>query len=256
MQHLPGRGGPFSTAAVLLAVVLITMGLFTTMSRGKVNLRKGYDIVETGLFPRYPSGYTCSPLTSLYASMIDVDGSARDSAHSGVDGGQLGDPILAPAGATVEKVWEADWGWGSEGALLLRHTRADLNARGGPPYYYSAFYHLKLEHLAGLADGHKVARGQVLAYVHRPGGKRSYLPEVHWEVYEVDDVATIEWETNALGRAYWENPEARLVDPLYLLSLEVEPDDDGGVEIQPYEAGRRYDRFRGFTYILPCRRQR
>ena len=38
---------------------------------------KGYDITPTGPSLAYPAGYECSPLTSLYASWIDVDGSMR-----------------------------------------------------------------------------------------------------------------------------------------------------------------------------------
>jgi hypothetical protein len=76
---------------------------------------KGYDITETGLRPVYPRDRACSRLTSLYASWIDVDGTRRDEKHSGIDGGRLGDAVLAPAPGTVRRVWVADWGQGHGG---------------------------------------------------------------------------------------------------------------------------------------------
>ena len=96
-------------------------------SRGDIDL-KGYDIKPTGLRPQYPAGF-CSPLTSLYASWIDVDGTRRTEAHSGVDGGRLDDPILAPGPGTIRAVWQADWGWGNEGALLIKLRPATEPAR-------------------------------------------------------------------------------------------------------------------------------
>src|SRR5256885_17138510 len=74
------------------------------MTAGDEDKLKGYDITETGLRPRYPSDFLCSPLTSFYASWIDVDGSRRAEPHSGVDGGHLGDAVLAPAPGVVRRV--------------------------------------------------------------------------------------------------------------------------------------------------------
>ena len=224
-------------------------------AHAKKSVLKGYDITPTGLTPVYPDNFDCSPLTSLYASMIDVDGSTRDSEHSGVDGGRLGEPVLAPAPGTILRIWEANWGWGNEGALLILHTRADFNLTSGPLYYFSAYYHMKLADLAHLTEGNKVERGQRIGKVSKPGGKSFYLPEVHLEVYEVDDPDANRWSVNELGTEYWENSTSRLIDPLYLLSLDMPPDDEGQVMIQPYEHGRDYSRFKGMTYFLPCRRR-
>jgi len=215
----------------------------------------GYGIVPTGLTPRYPDGWDCSPLTSLYASWVDVDGLPRKEIHSGVDGGRLGETILAPAAGAVRAVWEANWGWGREGALLIRHSRADLNLRSGPPFYYSAFYHMRLEDTRAMQSGGEVRRGQVLGSVSRPGGKRRYLPEVHWEVYEVSNDDALVWDLNDLGFRYWMNASAKLVDPLELLGLEKPPLRDGSVLIQPFAENDDFAKFRGFTYILPCRRK-
>lgn len=213
---------------------------------------KGYGVKPTGLEPKYPAGYACSRLTSLYASWEDVDGSRRDERHSGVDGGRLGDAILAPASGVVRAVWPADWGWGPEGALLIRHSAADLNLDEGVSHYYSAFYHLKLEEIKHLRTGDPVRRGQVLAHVGRPGGKARYLAEVHWEVYEVANDEALRWHQNDLEFAYWTNRTAKLVDPLYLMSREPGTLEGNLVLIEPFDLERDYRGYKGFTYILPC----
>lgn len=223
-----------------------------TMAQESGDQHKGYGINDTGLVPAYPKGFECSPLTSLYASWIDVDGSRREERHSGVDGGKLGEAILAPAPGTVRRVWVADWGQGSEGALLIRHTRADLNLSGGPKYYYVEYDHLKHSDIEGLHEGRKIARGEHIADVFRPGGKSFFLPEVHFEVWEVEDDSKLIWNKNEHGNEYFSNPTARLIDPLYLLSREVLPDESGEVALQPFEPKRDYTTFKGFTYFLPC----
>ena len=236
--------------ACLIAAVALQPAAFA-----KVNVKKGYDISATGLLPVYPEDYACSPLTSLYASWIDVDGARRDEIHSGVDGGRLGEPILAPAPGTVRAVWKANWQWGDEGALLMRHGREDLNLDNGPPYYYSAFYHLKYDDVKNFKAGQRIERGQKLAKVFRPGGKSYYLPEVHLEVYEVRDDSALTWNTNKYGAPDWDNDTARLIDPLYMMALHAPPDDDAHVEVKPFDQGFDFGGFPGFSYILPCRKK-
>jgi hypothetical protein len=211
---------------------------------------KGYGRKPTGLEPLYPEGVPVPRLTSLYGSWTDVDGSMRDEAHSGVDGGDLGDMILSPARATVVASWIADWGWGEEGALLLLHTRSDLNLTRGAPFYYSAFYHLNADDVSGLREGDVVERGQVFARVWRPGGKRRYLPEVHWEVYEVDDPEVLYWVTNEHGYPAWDNDTSELIDPLYLMRPARPTGNRQQVPIVPFDAGRKGALYSGFTYIL------
>ena len=65
---------------------------------------------------------------------------------------------LAPG--TVRRVWVADWGQGHEGAVLLVHTREDLNLEEGPPLYYVEFDHLKYDDVVHLKEGQRVARGE------------------------------------------------------------------------------------------------
>ncbi len=214
-------------------------------------MRKGYDIKKTGLVPVYPEGYVCPPLTSLYASWMDVDGSHRDEIHSGVDGGSLGEWIVAPADGTGESRVESDWQWGKEGSLLLTHSAAEANVKGEAPIYYSAFDHLKYDEIKHMKIGQKVSRGEKLARVYRPGGKSKYLPEVHWEVWESDD-DDLEWTINRYGAPEWRNEGARLIDPLYMLGLHSPPSDGKSVPIMPFDEDRDYSDFRGFTYIFHC----
>jgi hypothetical protein len=249
----PARSA-LATALQALVVAGLLGGLGTVVmakSKGDVG-DKGYDITPTGLNPQYPEGYECSPLTSLYASMIDVDGSLRDEPHSGVDAGSLGDPILAPGPGVVRAMWHADWGWGAEGALLIKHTGLDLNLGKERPFYYSEFDHLRFDEISHFKPGERIERGEMLAHVFRPGGNEEYLPEVHWEVWEIDGKDELSWKINKSGGANWINETARLIDPLYLLSRNSPPDAEGRVLLTPFIAGRDYRDFRGFTYILPC----
>jgi murein DD-endopeptidase MepM/ murein hydrolase activator NlpD len=237
------------------AVIAITIGGPAMKARANDRDLRGYGMTKTGLTPIYAEGFACSPLTSLYASWIDIDGSRRGEAHSGVDGGQLGEALLAPAPGNVVAAWKADWGWGDEGALLIQHSREQLNLRDGAAFYYSAFYHLRFEDVEGFQPGQVIARGQQLASVFRPGGKKRYLPEVHWEVWEISDPETMRWIENKHGRPDWVNKTAMLIDPLYLLSREMPPNGNNEVLMTPFEAGKDYSAFRGFTYILPCERR-
>jgi len=256
-RNLPVRaawsfGGDQKWGAWRAIAILLLGAVGTLNSQGQEEL-KGYDITPTGLTPIYPPGFKCSQLTSLYASWIDVDGTRRKEIHSGVDGGRLGDWILAPGPGTVRAMWQANWGWGPEGALVISHMRHDLNLGDGPEHYFSEFDHLEYEEIKHFHPGQKIARGQELARVFRPGGKEEYLPEVHWEVWEIGPNDNLSWSTNKFGGRYWTNESARLIDPLYMLSRERPPESDGGVVLTPFLKERRYDEFRGFTYILPCR---
>jgi murein DD-endopeptidase MepM/ murein hydrolase activator NlpD len=250
------HGSRFSTPALLLALLgaALAYGGFDMPARSREVAPKGYGITATGLLPKYPDG--CSPLTSLYASWTDVDGTDRDEAHSGVDGGRLGEPIFAPGPGEVRAVWVADWGWGKEGALLIRHSAKDLNLNEGVDYYYSAFDHINYEELKHFREGERIERGRVLAHVHRPGGKPFYLPEVHWEVWEVRDDEATQWHENSHGRPNWSNRTAKLVDPLYMLSREPGTLEGHTVSIVPFRRGKDYSQYSGFTYILPCTRKK
>lgn len=234
-----------SFAAALIAASLLSCPLAAQQPAGTADAPRK-------LIPRYPSGRDCPPITSLFSSWDDVDGKKRSRPHTGIDLGDLGDLIMAPASGTVVAVWRADWGWGPEGALMLRHSKADLGLTDGPPFYYSEFDHLSYDEIAGIAAGRSVARGERLAHVLRPGGDPDYQPEVHWEVWSIDNDETTEWAVNQRGGGTWHNDSGRLVDPLYMMSLNAPIRHDGSVAIQPFDRKRDYRGFRGFTYILPC----
>jgi murein DD-endopeptidase MepM/ murein hydrolase activator NlpD len=238
-------------AVVVAALLGGSRNIAAAEWNGDIEMR-GYDITPSGLKLRYPHGFECSPLTSLYASWIDVDGTRRAEIHSGVDGGRLGDWILAPGPGTVRAAWQADWGWGSEGALLISHTSQELNLTEDIPVYYSEFDHLSVDEIRHFEVGESIVRGQKLARVFRPGGNEEYLPEVHWEVWAISKEDELSWSTNKVGGKYWINESARLIDPLYMLARNTPPDSEGGVVVTPFVANNDYRDFHGFTYILPC----
>jgi murein DD-endopeptidase MepM/ murein hydrolase activator NlpD len=255
--HLPARFVLFTCvfAGALFAVAVFAVGLFAVaVAHQNDGARKGYDITRTGLTPRYPQNMSCSRLTSLYASWDDVDGTRRDKPHPGVDGGKLGDAILAPASGHVAALWRANWGWGEEQALLLKYTAQELNLDAHSDLvYYSEFDHLNLHETIPLSANDKVTRGERLATVFRPGGNPDYLPETHWEVWEANAAAPLTWHKNNFDGLYWLIQSARLIDPLYMLSLNGVVHDDLNVDITPYQESVDYSNFVGFTYILPCR---
>jgi len=248
----PQRAITCGKATLFLLASVITF-IMTMTARTELAALKGIGIKPTGLKPVYPDGFVCSGLTSLYASWIDVDGTRRSEAHSGVDGGKLGDTIHAPGPGRVVAAWKTNFGWGQEASLLILHSRADLNMSGGAPHYYSEFDHLRWNDVKRFREGEHIERGQVIGRVATPGSNRSYLPEVHWEIYEVDDPDGIEWVEKANGLKYFLNKTADLIDPLYMLGQNSGIRADKRVDIAPFFGDADYSRFKGFTYILPCR---
>ncbi|MGD9670448.1 MAG: M23 family metallopeptidase [Hyphomicrobiaceae bacterium] len=236
---------------------MLALGIASAGARADAdssNSGTGFEIEPTGLVPIYPDDYDCSPLTSLYASWIDVDGTRRDEAHTGVDGGRIGEWVIAPASGTVRAVWRSNWGWGWEGSLIIKHTREEAGADEGAPIYYSAFDHLDYDEIKHFEVGQRISRGQRLARVHRPGGVPDYLPEVHWEVWETQR-DEIQWLTNEHGGLTWFNPTAQLVDPLAMLQIAADSSDTDEVTIVPYTECIARGECRGFTYILPCKKK-
>lgn len=244
--------GIFTVVGVWLTLAAI-MGKAAS-DHVSVSTNEASAVTPSGLKAIYPAGFDCTRIASSYASWIDVDGTRRDEIHTGVDVGRLGEWVLAPASGTVRAVWKANWKWGSEGALLIRHDRSDLNLTGGPEFYYSEFDHLDFDEIKHFSAGQKVERGQRLARVMHPGENETYLPEVHWEVWKADH-DNLTWRTNRYGAPDWWNDSAELVDPLSMLALNRPPADGKSVEIFPFVKSKDYDGFRGFTYIMPCTRK-
>ncbi len=126
-----GLMGAGRMLSVLLAVSLVCV-VFVAVRDAAVasdhpDSLKGYNATPTILRPVYPSTHACSPITSLYGSWFDLDGTRRDERHTGIDLGELGDIVLAPAAGVVTAIWETDHGWGTDWNVLITHSAADLN---------------------------------------------------------------------------------------------------------------------------------
>ena len=248
---MTGRRSSFCTKCIGASIASILSAIFIVFIAGQTSIGAVKPSVWGTLSPMYPQKMKCSKLTSLYGSWTDVDGSQRRKAHTGVDGGRLGEWILAPADGTVKAVWRANWGWGWEGALLIRHTRANVNLKRGSPYYYSEFDHIKYPEVQHFKVGDRIQRGQRIARVHRPGGKTRYLPEVHWEVWEVWRDKLF-WKKNRYGAPVWVNKRARLINPLSVMGKTIKIANASHVRIIPHAACSQDAPCQGFTYILPC----
>ncbi len=242
---------PQPKRCAIVAVLAITLALASMLLAEQYSFGVARPGPQHMLVPAYPDDLSCSKLTSLFGSWTDIDGSRRKKAHTGVDGGQLGEWILAPADGTIKAVWRANWGWGPEGALLIRHTRSDVNLKRGPPFYYSEFDHMDYSEIKRFKVGDRIKRGQRLARVNRPGGKRRFLPEVHWEVWEVWR-DRLRWTPNRYGAPSWINARVRLINPLSMLGPSLKASHSSLVHIRPHTACTPKAPCRGFTYILPC----
>ena len=120
---------------------------------------KGYGRRPTGLVPVYPDGVPVPRLTSLYGSWTDVDGSMRDEAHSGVDGGDHRDDpgdllvdghgLRARAGAFAADVEDV----GPVADQLHRLGQAALGRHAQPPVRKAVGRDVDDAHDAG-APGH------------------------------------------------------------------------------------------------------
>lgn len=212
-------------------------------------------VSSTGYFPRYPRDSICPTLTSLHGSSANVDGSKRENPHVGVTGGRMGDAVIAPADGHVIAIWETNFGWGIEWNVLIQHAAADLNLSDEKSIFYSEFSHFYKKDLQHLRVDQAITRGQPIGRVHFPGGNPKYHAEVHWEVYEVPDIASskIIWIKNESGFDIWQNNKARPVDPLYMLSLHQGISSAGEVRIVPFTTGNDYSEFKGFSYIFECK---
>ncbi|MEH6632243.1 MAG: M23 family metallopeptidase [Halopseudomonas aestusnigri] len=238
----------------LCTILTLLIGEATPAVSSEFEL-KGYDATPSGLIPVYPTQLLCPQLSSLYGSWEDVDGSNREERHVGVDGGCLGDEILAPADGTLIAIWKRNRELGGDWSILIAHSPDDLNIKDEGSVYYSEFDHLRFEQLSHLNLNQRISRGQRIAFVDRPGGNRAYLAEVHWEVYEVPeaDKNAIIWKIEGKGDVVWWNYSARLIDPLYFMPIEKTNDGHYLAHITPYSRNENYSSFVGFTYILGCR---
>lgn len=203
--------------------------------------------------PVYPRNMHCGKISSLFGSMLDLDGSRRDAAHTGIDFGEFGDVVIAPADGVIGKIWPVNHGWGHDWNLLIFHTASDLNLPKGSTLYYTEFDHLQRKDMPNLKAGDRIAQGDPIGVVRHPGNNRRFHAEVHMEIYELPLAAhsDTEWHDDD-GIRYWWNASADLIDPLDMLSKHMQHLADGRVKIRLYEPGLMSAKFRGFVYPLRC----
>jgi murein DD-endopeptidase MepM/ murein hydrolase activator NlpD len=237
-----------------IAVIYPTcLFLIVLLNTADVTGQEFSEASPTGLAPVYPEEFVCSPITSPFGSMTDLDLSRRSQPHVGIDLGNPGDVVIAPANGTVRAIWRVQHEWGNDWNVLIIHVPADLNLPKSPVVYFAEFDHLQSDDIAHLKAGDRLRRGDRIGVVRHPGNNSRFRAEVHLEVYEVpaNRQNEISWHTD-LGFRYWLNPSAQVIDPLYLLAHHQNEIVNGKVEIVPFLPDGDYRDFRGFTYPLFC----
>lgn len=235
--------------------VLYQISLFLITLLGLSDV-KGQEISKSlpiGLTPVYPENLVCGPITSLFGSMIDLDLSRRSVPHVGIDSGNLGDVVIGPADGIIKAIWRVEHEWGDDWNVLIIHAPADLNLPESPFVYYTEFDHLQIADTAHLKTGNLLRRGDRIGVVRHPGNNARFRAEVHMEVYEVpaDKQNETVWRSD-LGFRYWQNPSAKLIDPLIMLAQHQNEIANGKVDIVLFQPDGDYRNFKGFTYPLSC----
>lgn len=203
--------------------------------------------------PVYPPNMNCGQITSLFGSMQDLDGNRRDVAHTGIDLGEFGDIVIAPAAGVIGKIWPVKHPWGSDWNLLIIHTANDLNLPDSQSIYYTEFDHLQRGDMLNLKANDRLKQGQQIGVVRHPGNNHRFRAEVHMEVYKIpvaDHPDTI-WRDNS-GFRYWWNASAKRVDPLEMLSKHMQSLAGQPVQVPLYNPGVTPLNLAGFVYPLRC----
>ena len=75
----------------LIATTAVSIGVWSSaFSQQSLGTKTGSDLhARTAI---YPDGMACGRITSFFGSMIDLDGTRRKMAHTGIDLGNLGVP--------------------------------------------------------------------------------------------------------------------------------------------------------------------
>jgi len=203
--------------------------------------------------PVYPAGMKCGKISSYFGDTLDLDGTRRDVAHEGIDLGNLGDRVIAPANGTVLAIWAVHHTWGTDWNLLIHHTQDDLNMQKSGSFYVSEFDHLQKRNMPGLKPGDKIKAGQVLGRVGHPGKNPRFAPEVHLEVYRLPNGTwnKTTWH-NADGIRYWWNDAADLIDPMWMLTRQNANRKSSTSNIQLFNGSPNAPKNVGFVYPLLC----
>ncbi len=249
-----GRKGRLGLAAGLLAATLCTVWPTGPAAPAETAVRLAWEQpARDALTPAYPADLGCGRISSLFGDPTDLDGSPRPEPHEGIDLGDFGDLVIAPADGLVRAVWRVEHDWGDDWNLLLVHSPGDLSLPDSGLVYFTEFDHLQRRDLGRLEAGSRLRRGDRIGRVRHPGNDPRFRAELHVEVYEVPAARQDElsWRTD-LGFRYWLLPSARLVDPLAMMALHQEEVLAGRVQVVPFWPGTDYRGFKGLTYPLAC----
>jgi murein DD-endopeptidase MepM/ murein hydrolase activator NlpD len=232
----------------LIATTAVSIGVWSSaFSQQSLGTKTGSDLhARTAI---YPDGMACGRITSFFGSMIDLDGTRRKMAHTGIDLGNLGDGLIAPADGRVEAIWAVSHDYGTDWNLLLAHTPKQLNLPTRPVVYYVEFDHLQLRDMLHLKVGDRLKRGDPIGVVHSPGDNDRFRAEVHMEIFEIPEakLSGTKWH-NESDFKYWYNEAAQLVDPLNMLTLQ--PRSEPNIELFSPKAD--FGTFAGFVYLIRC----
>jgi hypothetical protein len=195
---------PCKSAILFLFIVAIRADFYTNFARAGTDMESG--ATDTKLHPAYPAKFPCGRITSKFGSMIDLDGSRRDRPHVGMDFGEFGDTVIAPAPGKVKAIWQVQHDWGNDWNVLIVHSQSDLNMDNPSVAYLTEFDHLQITDLGALRLGQRFARGDKIDTVRHPGANPIFRAEVHMEVYEVriENLNNIVWKNDG-GFRYWLN---------------------------------------------------
>lgn len=247
----------FLTKAIKFGVVTVFVTLSNLQaSKGNSTMENTNQLATTTyLIPRYPKDSVCPALTSLFGESIDPNGNTLSELQSGIEGGRSGDVIIAPADGVVAGMWQTNLGWGLEWSILIRHTADDLNLSDKSTIYYSEFSHFRKIDIDHLELNMPLKRGQNIGKVASRGGNPNLPPKVHWAVYEVSDTknSTDKWTKNEFGSDVWQNDKARLINPLFMMSLHHGENNPTDVRIVPFKKDYDYSQFKGFSYFFECK---
>jgi len=203
--------------------------------------------------PLYPAGMACGKISSPFGDLRDLDGSRRKAPHTGIDLGNHGDVVIAPARGTLVAIWAVHHPWGRDWNLLMRHTTQDLNLPTRPVVYYSEFDHLQRKDIPPFEPGQTLAQGTPIGIVRHPANAPRFRAEVHLEVYEIplQDLSDTTWH-NDHGFRYWWNDAAKLIDPLTMMGHHMTQGQGKGVAPAMFQPGKTRPDFPGFVYPLAC----
>lgn len=238
--------------AVAVLITLSNPKVSTGNSAMEVNIQQ---LTPTDFFPRYPKDSVCPALTSLFGMSADLNGNKRNKLQTGIEGGRKGDVVIAPADGVVIAMWETNLGWGLEWSVLIQHTVSDLKISDEGLIYYSKFDHLRKKDVKHIRANMALKRGHPIGKVDTPGGNPNLPPKIHWAVYEISSTKSSnnKWVKNEFGFDDWQNDKARLIDPLYMMSLHQGKNRHPEVRIEPFTNENDYSQFKGFSYIFECK---